>query len=1171
MAIIYSYPTVIPTTDDLVLGTDSAGTGKPTKNFSISSIIDLVTAGASGLGAVIKLNNSAKDTVTPFNNQSAIDFLNLSGTGILTFPTINSTNIVNTVAITTASLTATGAVTGATLNGVLAAGSSIAGLAGGTDGQNVLGVTQNVGDNSTRLATTAYVMAKVDTSVLQYLGDATGPFNLDLVSDDLKIAGTTNQIETTATTVAGNVGTITLGFPTAGVILPDGSAATTQALGNDTTLVATTAFVQQENDAQDLDFSGTAGTGSVILGGGSAQVFAVNGTANQIATTASGQTLAIALTSSVQISGTYTGTTFAGDLNGTINTATTGVTQAAGDDSTLIATTAYVDAAAGAKTLDYAGDATGPFALNLATDDLEFNGDSNITVTAAAVAATKGIVTIDLNNSVDISGTMTAGTFTTTAGTASWSTTVMAGFTSITSTLFIGALQGNADSATALASAGQIQLSGDTTSALAYTYTSGGNITIATSIADTVVTGKILTGLSTATAQTITATDTILEAFGYLQSTITGLPSGLDYIGTWDPGLSATAGGTPDLRTAGLQVAGHYYICSADGIGTPNGNGTTPDEWKIGDWVMRADATINEWQKIDNTSTINGTGVANKIARWTGTQTLGTGLIDDDGSTVTIGNTGALIVEGNTTLGNAASDTVLVKGPATFEAAPIIELGIGLGAVPAYGGAGQVLTSGGAAATVNSWSTPTTGTVTSVGLTETGSALTITGSPITSSGTLNIAGAGTAAQYINGALDLVTFPTVDNYQYWIISDNSTTSNITTLDTAVFAAGNGITTSLSGDTLTTAIDVSGTDNAIAVLNTAVPVATDTLWFNDISGPNTIRKATIADIVDLGNETLSEVLTNGNTTGGTNIAVSAADDITFTDTSKALFGTGNDLQIYNDGSDGFILNGTGSLVIGQTSGAIALRPVTGENGILIVENAAVTLYYDNSAKLATTSTGVSVTGSTTTSNVLIVNGANTRNLSTNGSGYLTVSNAANSAAVAVWTDGSLTLGSTSGTGLYDLYANNGTFANNVQIDGNLTVDGQIIHGGSSGTGGGTFTGTKAITAVSSIAFTLKRAVTGTLVFDVYMQLENSTNGSVAKKYTVAHSHNTTPVYNKLIDTGPDASNDFSVVFSNATGDVAGDSVTCNVTSTTGADLSYTVMVGYDHTRILTFTAG
>jgi hypothetical protein len=41
-------------------------------------------------------------------------------------------------------------------------------------------------------------------------------------------------------------------------------------------------------------------------------------------------------------------TTFLGDLNGTINTATTGVTQSVGDNSTLIATTAYADSAAAA-------------------------------------------------------------------------------------------------------------------------------------------------------------------------------------------------------------------------------------------------------------------------------------------------------------------------------------------------------------------------------------------------------------------------------------------------------------------------------------------------------------------------------------------------------------------------------------------------------------------------------------------------------------------------------------------------------------------------------------------------------------------------------------------------------------------------------------------------------
>ena len=46
--------------------------------------------------------------------------------------------------------------------------------------------------------------------------------------------------------------------------------------------------------------------------------------------------------------GTVTAPTFLGDLSGTINTATTGATQTAGDNSTLIATTAYADAAAAA-------------------------------------------------------------------------------------------------------------------------------------------------------------------------------------------------------------------------------------------------------------------------------------------------------------------------------------------------------------------------------------------------------------------------------------------------------------------------------------------------------------------------------------------------------------------------------------------------------------------------------------------------------------------------------------------------------------------------------------------------------------------------------------------------------------------------------------------------------
>ena len=462
MAIIYSYPTVIPTTDDLVLGTDVNQSDKPTKNFTIQSIVDIVSGGASGLGAVLAISNDASDPTTGAN-QSAIDFLNITGTGIFTAGTFTDGTMQITAGVGTgfSSITSTDFV--GNLTGIVQAGSSIAGLAGGTDGQNVLGVTQNVGDNSTRLATTAYVMAKVDPSVLTFVGTTGGNQTVNLATETFSILGTANQIESVSTAQ-----TITFNFPTAGVILPDGSAATTQAAADDSTLVATTAFVQQEITAQDLDFTGDTGTGSVDL---DSQALAITGTALQITTLAAGQSLAISLPASVTIGGTYTGATFAGDLLGTVNTATTGVTQAAGNNSTLMATTAYVDAAAGAKTLDYAGDATGPFALNLATDDLEFNGDSNITVTAAAVAATKGIVTIDLNDDVTITGTMQAGTLS--DGTFSGTAGTYTGGVSITSTTFVGALTGNASTATALAAAGQIQLSGDTTSALAYTYTSG--------------------------------------------------------------------------------------------------------------------------------------------------------------------------------------------------------------------------------------------------------------------------------------------------------------------------------------------------------------------------------------------------------------------------------------------------------------------------------------------------------------------------------------------------------------------------------------------------------------------------------------------------------------------------------------------------------------------------
>jgi hypothetical protein len=52
------------------------------------------------------------------------------------------------------------------------------------------------------------------------------------------------------------------------------------------------------------------------------------------------------------------------------------------------------------------------------------------------------------------------------------------------------------------------------------------------------------------------------------------------------------------------------------------------------------------------------------------------------------------------------------------------------------------------------------GTVTSVAVSRSGDALAITGSPVTTSGTINIGFAGTSAEYINGAGNRTTFPTL---------------------------------------------------------------------------------------------------------------------------------------------------------------------------------------------------------------------------------------------------------------------------------------------------------------------------------------------------------------------------------------------------------------------------
>ena len=89
----------------------------------------------------------------------------------------------------------------------------------------------------------------------------------------------------------------------------------------------------------------------------------------------------------------------------------------------------------------------------------------------------------------------------------------------------------------------------------------------------------------------------------------------------------------------------------------------------------------------------------------------------------------------------------------------------------------------------------------------------------------------------------------------------------------------------------------------------------------------------------------------------------DSVKFDDNRKALFGTGLDLEIYHNGSNSFVGDvGTGDLyVFGQNNIYLANDASGSESYLTATKDGAVSLFYDNAAKLATASGGVNITGS------------------------------------------------------------------------------------------------------------------------------------------------------------------------------------------------------------------
>jgi hypothetical protein len=132
----------------------------------------------------------------------------------------------------------------------------------------------------------------------------------------------------------------------------------------------------------------------------------------------------------------------------------------------------------------------------------------------------------------------------------------------------------------------------------------------------------------------------------------------------------------------------------------------------------------------------------------------------------------------------------------------------------------------------------------------------------------------------------------------------------------------------------------------VADTEVQIATTTV---DLNG--------ILDVS--GNTTLGADVTF---TGASYNAVWDSSDsaLEFADNAKAVFGAGDDLQIYHDGSHSYVSDqGTGNLRIYANDLVLANNDGS-ETFLYGVNGGAVSISYANSAKVTTTATGVDITG-------------------------------------------------------------------------------------------------------------------------------------------------------------------------------------------------------------------
>jgi len=324
------------------------------------------------------------------------------------------------------------------------------------------------------------------------------------------------------------------------------------------------------------------------------------------------------------------------------------------------------------------------------------------------------------------------------------------------------------------------QPAGNYITALTGEATATGPGSVAISLSNPAVIGKVLSGLSI-TGGSISATDSILSAFGKVQGQLNALVGGVMFKGVWNASTN-----NPTL-TSSVGTQGWYYIVNV--AGNTDLNGIT--DWQVGDWAIFNGST---WNKIDNTdlvTSVNGqTGavslttdnISEGITNLYYTDTRARNSVSATTPLAYNNISGVFSIQSANSSQNgylsstdwstfnskqdALSGTGLVKsttGVISYIADNSSNWDIAYdnsiisAAVTGTSVKTLTLNQQDGGTITATWSDANTG-LTSVGLSMP-SAFSVSNSPLVSNGTIGVTGAGTASQYIRGDGQLATLPT----------------------------------------------------------------------------------------------------------------------------------------------------------------------------------------------------------------------------------------------------------------------------------------------------------------------------------------------------------------------------------------------------------------------------